>query len=562
MTWYYAYSQDLWPAMISFALTIFLGFYSWNRRNVPGAKAFAIGCFFATLWVIGSSLEIAALDFSTKVFWLKFHALWQIPVVTALSCFFLEYAGLGRFLTRRNLVLLSIPALLIFCLMVTNDYHHLVWTSFALEEYVVATYGIGTWVSIGYANLLGLVNLFALLRLAIRSSRSRWPVAIMLFGQISGRFMYVLDSLYNHIFSPGESVLVVIGLSCSLYAFALFHFLVLDPILLARTIVIEQMSDGMLVLDIQGNIVDINPAATEIFAKPASSLCGRAIVEMMPPDSGIELQPDKIELTKSEISIILGDAVRFYSLGLTHLLDNRGEALGYLLLLHNTTEQRRSQELLIEQQRIFATLQERERLARELHDSIGQILGYISMQAQTAQKWAVAGNTDKTVPILNRLAEIAQEAHVDVRESILSLRTGIAPEWTFHHALRKYLDHYQTSFGIDTELLLPEELGEDVLNSDVGIHVMRVIQEALTNASKHGGAHSVKVVFVQGDGHVNISISDDGSGFNQANLILEAGKHFGLMFMRERMAQIGGSVIIESQPGSGTTVVLDVPFGT
>jgi len=92
--------------------------------------------------------------------------------------------------------------------------------------------------------------------------------------------------------------------------------------------------------------------------------------------------------------------------------------------------------------------------------------------------------------------------------------------------------------------------------------VMRVIQEALTNASKHGGAHSVKVVFVQGDGHVNISISDDGSGFNQANFILEAGKHFGLMFMRERMAQIGGSVIIESQPGSGTTVVLDVPFGT
>ena len=74
MTWYYAYSQDLWPAMISVALTIFLGFYSWNRRNVPGAKAFAIGCLFATLWVIGSILEIAALDFSTKVFWVKFHA--------------------------------------------------------------------------------------------------------------------------------------------------------------------------------------------------------------------------------------------------------------------------------------------------------------------------------------------------------------------------------------------------------------------------------------------------------------------------------------------------------
>lgn len=562
MTWNYAYSQDLWPAMISVASTIFLGFYSWNRRNVPGAKAFAIGCLFAMLWAIGTSLEIAAMDFSTKIYWMKFHALWQIPTVTALSCFFIEYAGLGRFLTRRNLVLLSIPALLVFSLMVTNNYHQLIWTSFELEEYVVAKYGIGTWVSIGYANLLGLVNLFALLRLAIRSSRSRWPVAIMLFGQISGRFMYVIDSLYNHIFSPGESVLVVIGLSCSLYAFALFHFRVLDPILLARTIVIEQMSDGMLVLDMQGHIVDINPAATEIFNKPASSLCGRAIVEMMPSDSGIEMQPGKIELTKFEINLGLGDAARYYSLGLTHLLDKSGEALGYLLLLHNTTEQRRSHELLLDKQRVVATLQERERLARELHDSIGQVLGYISMQAQTAQNWAVAGNTGKTVPILSRLSEVAQEAHADVRESIFSLRAGMESEWSFLHALRKYLDHYHSSFDIDTELLLPEELSEDILNPDVGIQVMRVIQEALTNARKHGGAHKVKVVFVEEDGYVIISISDDGIGFNQADLILEVGKHFGLTFMRERMTQIGGSVIIESQPGSGTTVVLDVPIGT
>lgn len=135
MTWYYAYNQDLWPVLISVVLIIFLGFFSWHRRTVPGARAFAIGCLFALLWVIGSGLEIAALDFQTKVFWLRFHALWQIPTVTALGCFFLEYAGFGRFLTRRNLILLSLPAMFIFGLMVTNDLHHLIWTSFAMDEY-------------------------------------------------------------------------------------------------------------------------------------------------------------------------------------------------------------------------------------------------------------------------------------------------------------------------------------------------------------------------------------------------------------------------------------------
>ncbi|MDW7661647.1 MAG: histidine kinase N-terminal 7TM domain-containing protein [Bacillota bacterium] len=553
MSWNYAYSQDLWPAMISVALTIFLGFYSWNRRSVYGAKAFAIGCLFAMLWGIGSSLEIAALDFSTKVFWMKFHALWQIPTVTALSVFFLEYAGLGRFLSRRNLMLLSIPALLVFSLMVTNNYHHLIWTSFSLDQFVIAKYGMGTWISIWYANLLGIVNFIALLKLAINSPRSRWPVAIMLFGQFSGRIMYVLDSLNTRLFTPGESVLVVIGLSCLLYAIALFRFRVLDPIQLARTIVIEQMIDGMLVLDLHGHIVDLNPAAIEIFDKPASSLCGRSVAEIMPSDSGIKMQP--------EVILGLGADARCYSLVHTLLLDKGGEALGHLLLLHDTTVQKQAQELLMEKQRVVATLQERESLARDLHDNIGQVLGNISMQAQTAQKLATTGNTDKTVPILSRLAEVAQEAHSDVRESILSLRTGVTPEWSFFNALRKYLDHYQTSFNIDIELLVPNELGEDVLNSDAGIQVMRVIQEAITNSSNHGGAHNVKVVFVEGDDHINITISDDGCGFDQSKLILEVGKHFGLMFMRERMAQIGGSVMIESELGVGTAVVLNVPYG-
>lgn len=562
MTWHYAYNQDLWPAMISVILAIILGLYSWYRRNVPGARAFAIGCLFAMLWAIGSCLEIAAQDFSTKVFWIKFHALWQIPLVTALSCFFLEYAGLGRFFTRRNLVLLSIPAVLVFSLMVTNNYHHLIWTSFSLDKYVIVRYGAGTWASIWYANLLGLVNLLALLRLAIRSPRSRWPVAIMLLGQISGRVMYVLDSLNNRIFSPGESVLVVIGLSCSVYAFALFYFRVLDPIPLARSVVIEQMTDGMLVLDLQGHLVDINPAATGIFDRPAADLIGQAVVDIMPPDSCIEMLNGKLECTKSEVRLDFSDDARYYSLALTHLLDGRGDALGHLLLMHDTTEERRSQSLLMEQQRVVATLQEREHLARDLHDNIGQVLGYIGLQAQAAHKWASAGDTIKAVPLLSRLAEVAQEAHADVRESILSLRSGIAAEWQFLPALRKYLDRYQTSFGIDTDLLLPEQLEENALNPDIGIQVMRVIQEALTNASRHGGAHRVKVVFVQEDGYIKINISDDGRGFNPADVKPEAGKHFGLTFMHERMAQIGGSVKIESQPGSGTTVVLDVPFGT
>jgi len=471
---------------MSVALATVLGVYSWYRRSVPGARAFAIGCLLATLWALGSCLEIAAVDFPTKVFWLQFHALWQIPMVTDLCCFFLQYAGLGRFLTRRNLVLFAIPAVLVFGLMVTNRYHHLIWTSFRLEGSVLVEYGIGTWASIWYANLLGLVNFVALVRLAVGSRRSRWPVALMLFGQISGRAMYLLDSLNNRIFSPGESVLVVVGLSCSVYAFAFFYFRVLDPIPLARSVVIEQMSDGMLVLGLSGNVVDVNPATAAIFGESASALRGRAVADVMPVEAGIAVRDGQLTLARSEIGIGSGDAARYYSLGLTHLQDARGEALGHLLLLHDMTGQRRSQELFLEQQRALATLQEREHLARELHDSLGQVLGYISMQAQTARKSASEGESGKAVPILGRLAEVAQEAHADVRESILGLRNGMASEWNFFAALRKYLEHYRSAYGIDTELRIPEALGEKTLNPDVGVQVLRVIQSGAGLRIIHG----------------------------------------------------------------------------
>ena len=562
MIWNYAYDPDLWPALISVVLTIILGLYSWRRRNVPGARAFAIGCLFGTLWVIGTCMEIAAVDFPVKVFWLRFHSVWHMPTVTALSCFFIQYAGLSRYLKRRNLFLISIPAVLAFILICTDRYHHLFWTSLAPGAYVIETVGIGTWITIGYANLLGIVNIVVLLWLAIGSRRYRWPVALMLFGQLSGRIMYLLDSIYIHLFSPGESVLFIIGLTCVLYAFALFNFSVFDPVPLARSVVIEQMNDGMFVLDMKGHIVDVNPTGAGMLAKPASGLCGQSVADVFPADAGILIQPGKIENTKSEISLGAGDDALYFNISLTPLMDRRGEALGHLLLMHNITGQRRAQELLMEQQRVVATLQERERLARELHDSIGQVLSYVSMQAQTAQKWAAAGNAEKAGSIMGRLAEVAQDAHADVRESILSLRAGAAPDWTFFQALRRYLSQFQASFGMNTSLALPEGLRDGALNPATGVQVMRVIQEALTNARKHSGAHSVKVAFEQEEDHIRIAVTDDGCGFDLAGQNADAGKHFGLMSMRERMAQVGGSISIDSRPGSGTTVKLELPLGT
>ncbi len=559
MTWSYTYDPHVWPALVTVSLAILLGWYGWGRRGVRGATPFAVGCFFAFLWASGTALEISAVDFSTQVFWVKFQVAWLLPTVTAFTCFILAYAGLDRFLNRRNLALLSIPPVLFLILIVTNDYHHLVWSGFQMDGQVLRFPVLGNRIFLGYGYLLGLVNVLALVWLAIRSPRHRWPAAIMLLGQVTAHAVFLVDHVYGGLVGPGEAILAVIGVQASSYGVAFLHFHVLDPLPAAHTTAIEQMADGMLVLDLEGRIVDANPAAAKMFKGLQPALMGRPVSDILTLDTDL-LKRDKESTMQSEISLGSDKAVRQYNLSVTLLKDRRGRALGRLLVLHEITEQRRAQAQLIEQQRVVATLQERERLARELHDSTAQVLGYVNIQAQAIQKWLVSGNTEKAQALLGRLEEVARYGHMDVRESILSLKAGTGQGWSFIPTLRQYLSDFQAHCKIRTELVLPHGFEEGTLDSGSGVQLLRVIQEALTNARKHSGACTVRVTVDQDKSQVRINIADDGCGFDTDRSSPDADRHFGLDFMRERMGQIGGSLKIASKPEAGTIVTLEAPI--
>jgi signal transduction histidine kinase len=209
---------------------------------------------------------------------------------------------------------------------------------------------------------------------------------------------------------------------------------------------------------------------------------------------------------------------------------------------------------------VVATLQERERLARELHDGIAQTLGYVGIQAQTAVKWIKDGNNDKAESLLGRLVEVAKDAHADVRQSILNLRSASGRQWSFIPALKKYIDKFQSNYDIRTELSLSDTIEENTFDPIVEVQLLRVIQEALTNSHKHSGARNLRVCVELDGNKAYITISDDGKGFDPGRIEPESGGHFGLMFMRERMEQIGGSLKIDSIPGEGTVLKLDVPI--
>lgn len=559
MTWSYAYRPDIWPALVTLALVIYLGQYSWRRREIPAAVPFAVACALCAFWVLGVILELSAVDVPSQVFWRKFQAIWQLPVGTAVTCFILRFAGLDRWLSLRNCVLLFAVPFVSILVIVTNDVHHLMWIGFQASGHVIALPGRLYWFFNSYVYLLGLINLVILVWLAVRSPRHRWPVAIILWGQFIARVGFALEKSEVEWLGLGESVLATIGIVAVTYAIAFFGFHVIDPVTTARTAALRQMREGMYVLDLQGRILDVNPMGAAVLGISEARLRGQVASEVLPFDVGSPESSDKQEIGREDIVLENTDPARQYSVNRALLRGRDGEPIGQLVLLHDITDQKRAQTQLLKQQSALAALKERERLARELHDGIAQVLGYMGMQTQAALKWMRDGDGTQAKSILERLAEVAKEAHADVRESILSLRADSVPEWSFIPTLRKYLERFEANYSLPTVLSISERIGEDTFEPGAAVQLLRVVQEALTNSRKHSGARTLSVSVGMNGSKAYISIADDGLGFDAGRLEGDNGSHFGLVFMRERMEQIGGSLKIESTPGGGTVLRLDVP---
>lgn len=315
-----------------------------------------------------------------------------------------------------------------------------------------------------------------------------------------------------------------------------------------------------MVLDPQGRVVSLNQAAEKILRVTTREAKGRLVREWLPvyPEA-VQPLPDDFE---TEVSLGEGSVQRYFTLSSSLLKDFRGLPVGRLVMLRDITEQKQTQAQILEQQRALAILQERERLAREIHDGIGQVLGYVKVQAHAARDRLIQGQTTEVDGLLAQLITVAQDAHADVREYILGAKAATAGQVgqvSFLPRLRQFLIRFNDVYGLRAELIVPPDWSDDLLEPTVDVQLMRIIQEALTNARKHARATCVQVIFQPNGSRAQVTIRDDGIGFDAALVPEGMGQNYGLGFLRERAAEVGGSVTIYSAPGQGTSVLVDVP---
>ncbi|MFB3817803.1 MAG: HAMP domain-containing protein [Candidatus Methylomirabilales bacterium] len=204
--------------------------------------------------------------------------------------------------------------------------------------------------------------------------------------------------------------------------------------------------------------------------------------------------------------------------------------------------------------RSLAAVQERERIAREMHDGLAQMVSLLHLKLQQV---GLTGDRSAARQGLGEAIRLAEQAYDEVRQAIFGLRLklagGLVP------TLREYLQDFSLQTGIQTDLKVERE---PILLSPLSeVQLVRIAQEALANVRKHAQATRALLRLGADGDRVRLVIEDDGRGFDLAALETSAGRGFGLQSMRERAEGLGGHLTIAVAPGKGTRVAAILPSG-
>jgi PAS domain S-box-containing protein len=326
--------------------------------------------------------------------------------------------------------------------------------------------------------------------------------------------------------------------------------------------------EGFVIVDAGGQVVAYNPSAKRILGLAASSTDrslsydavweqllrkGRPVAQTLQtgnPCSNVVLSLDRPDRTQVWINLSTQPLAR----------DNESRPYAIVVSFSDITERRRAEDLrsrFIERV-ISAQEEERRRIARELHDGLGQTLTSLLPRLRILEETPTLEGVLARVPELQRLIVAAAD---EMRFLARALRPPALDELGLGAALEHYTADYTRAHGVPIHLFITG-LDSGRLPREVETTLYRIAQEALTNVGKYASAQTVTVVLKRQPAFVQMLVEDDGCGFDCDAVLrdLEPKGHLGLVGMQERASLLGGSLTIESKPGSGTTVCVRIPL--
>jgi len=538
-------------------MLIVLSTYGFRYRENIGAKEFIFAMLASAWWVFCQAFELMAVTLPVKLFWANIEYIGAGLSTFAYLMLAMRFSGYDKLLTKKNISIVLIIYSVFFGLVFTDQYHGLMRTNFSLDTtaipYIIdKDYGA---VYILYTYSMNIASLFLLFINAIKKKSIYRKQALILFTGLSfiaaTNISYILGIFPVKRFDTAPAFF---GISALVVSLGIFQHKLLNIMPIARDLLVERMSSGIIVLDRDNMIIDLNLAALSMFHLEKSKMIGNSVSDI--PLLAENLPPGDTGEQKMVFTYGNEEKEFVYEIKTHPFYDKKDKRAGTLYVINDITEQQKNVQKIIQQEKTLSIMREREHLGRELHDGLGQMFGYYNTQAQTVKEYMIQQKYQIAMKHLEDLIFISRDIHSDIREYILEMR-GISPRnRSFSAALKQYVAVFSEKFGIKVTTSFDDNLPSNFPEDTKAIQLLRIIQEALNNIQKHAGECIVNISFTRKEGFVEINVADTGIGFDTSK---QKGIHqYGLAIMQERAAEIGAAFDIYSEKGEGTKIILKI----
>jgi len=599
MTW--QFPPYVLPSIIAALISAGLALLAYRRRSVPGAPFLLILTLGATVWGFANILENMNVALEAKVFWSKVGYFGIVSVISVWPVFVLHQTGNGKWLTRRNLALMGIEPLLILAFVWTNELHGLIWSTIETQYIgpytaMESTHGLVFWFHAVYGYSLLLGSTIVLFRTMLRSPEIyRGQITMLLIAAFAP---WIGNGLFLSGVSPIDLTPFAFSITGLALAWALFRFQLLDIVPIARDLVMENISDGVLVLDAQNRIVDLNAAARKIVGEErAKGLIGQPTDRVF-PSLHTEVTP-KLDTT-SDIEITLGEgaAERFFELRVSPLHNRAGRLTGRVVILHEITDHKRIEAQIRAQNDALTATNHELALARdkaevatrlksqflatmshELRTPLNAIIGYsdIVLAGMTGDLTAEQRNYQERVlanadHLLNLINDILDLSKVEAGRMDLSRKPINLQNWL------KDVEFQTRGLAEQKKLRMVLSLSPDLPLVIMGdpARLKQITINLLSNAIKFTEEGSVRLDMGKGEGDTwSLVVADTGIGIppHLHDVIFEefrqvdgtsrrahGGTGLGLAIVRKFVQMMGGNVRVDSEIGAGSTFTITLPL--
>lgn len=566
--------------IITSSVAFTLAWIAWNRRDKPGGLPFSLLAVAVAVWTGANALEYFSPTMADAIMWAKVEYLGIANIAPLWLLFALGYSGQDHMLTRRKQALLWLFPGLMLVLVMTNEWHGLIWRSITpvASGHLNYVHGVAFWLFVGYNYTLILIGTLALLR-ALTSSPGlyRRQTRDMLIGVAAP---WIGNVIYLTGLGPGGRDLTPFAFACALVAFSwsMFGHRLFDLAPTARHHLIEQMSDGMIVLDPQQRIVDINPAVRMLIGPMAVMPIGLTLEEALAgqPTLVAGCQDVLGQLATVQITLQTGQTVDVRG---SPVDDERGVASGYVLMLRDISERVQAEAALeASQKRLRQALTEASaanqakstflatmshEIRTPVHGVIGMtdlLLGTELSSEQREYAGMIHDSAQGLMTLLNDVLDLSkiEAGRLDLEIIPLDLVSLVNSTLAVLYPLAR-----EKSVGLRADLQpdLPTLVRGDPYR------LRQVLLNLVGNALKFTKEGEVVVVVRWQDGHASFEVHDTGIGMDETmrKRLFQpfvqgdgsitrryGGTGLGLAISRQLVERMGGSIQVESSVGQGS----------